>query len=281
MSTHLLHSISLEQKQNQKHSNGVEYGSIDHPKSPNNGTSNHQHRHPPREEHLGKHRQYWRDMILGVNDGLVSTFLLVSGVVGSGLSPTDILLTAIAGALAGAVSMAAGEYVATKSQNEVLAGEIGLEKVHIRDNNADEIKELKDLLETIGIPADKLELRQQLYTHYEQDPDALLKLMIALEFGVVEEEERSPLWAATASGFLFFAGSLPSLLPFALGDLSTQQALALACGCTVVALLIVGIVKTWATRGNCFHAAMENLLVAGVGGLLAYYVGALFDKIIR
>lgn len=77
-----------------------------------------------RTEHLGKHRQYWRDIILGVNDGLVSTFLLVAGVAGSGLSSTDILLTAIAGALAGAVSMAAGEFTATKSQNEVLKGTI-------------------------------------------------------------------------------------------------------------------------------------------------------------
>ncbi len=267
--------MSLELKESPE----IEYGAIDPSKGPIDTSI--QGRHPPRVEHLGKHRQYWRDMILGVNDGLVSTFLLVSGVVGSGLSPADILLTAIAGALAGAVSMSAGEYVATKSQNEVLAGEIGLEKVHIRDNNADEIRELKGLLETIGIPLDKLELRQQLYTHYEQDPDALLKFMIALEFGVVEEEERSPILAAVASGLLFFVGSLPSVLPFAAGDLSTKQALAIACGVTALALLIVGVVKTWATRGNCFRAALENLCVAGVGGLLAYYVGVLFDKIIR
>lgn len=58
-----------------------------------------------RMEHLGASRQYWRDMILGVNDGLVSTFLLVAGVGGGGMSSGDILLTGIAGALAGAVSM--------------------------------------------------------------------------------------------------------------------------------------------------------------------------------
>jgi len=60
---------------------------------------------PVRKEHLGANRQYWRDMILGVNDGLISTFLLVAGVGGGGLSSRDILLTGIAGALAGAVSM--------------------------------------------------------------------------------------------------------------------------------------------------------------------------------
>lgn len=236
---------------------------------------------PRRIEHLGKHRQYWRDMILGVNDGLISTFLLVSGVVGSGLSPTDILLTAIAGALAGAVSMSAGEYIATKSQNEVLQGEIGLEQQHIREDIAEEIKEVDVLLETIGIPQEKEELRQQLFYHYENDPDALLKLMVALEFGVVEEEERSPFFAAFASGILFFLGSLPSLLPFACGEQSTSRSLLIACVATVIALLIVGAVKTWATRGNWLSAALENLAIAGVGGVLAYYVGALFDHIVH
>lgn len=58
-----------------------------------------------RVEHLGTSRQYWRDIILGVNDGLISTFLLVAGVAGGGLDSRDILLTGVAGALAGGVSM--------------------------------------------------------------------------------------------------------------------------------------------------------------------------------
>jgi len=78
----------------------IVYGTID--------VSDHSNKSGPPDEHLGKHRQYWRDIILGVNDGLVSTFLLVTGVAGGGLSSIDILLTAIAGAIAGAVSMFAG-----------------------------------------------------------------------------------------------------------------------------------------------------------------------------
>ena len=73
--------------------------------------------------HIGETRQYWRDIILGVNDGLVSIFLLVVAVVSGGLGQEQVLLTAIAGAIAGAVSMAAGEYLATKSQEEVLHAE--------------------------------------------------------------------------------------------------------------------------------------------------------------
>ena len=79
------------------------------------------------EPHIGASRQYMRDIILGVNDGLVSTFLLVSGVVGGGLSSTDVLLTGVAGALAGMISMAIGEYLATKSQEEVFDAELALE----------------------------------------------------------------------------------------------------------------------------------------------------------
>ena len=83
--------------------------------------------------HIGATRQYWRDIILGVNDGLVSVFLLVVGVVGGGLDPGQVFLTAIAGSIAGAVSMAAGEFLATKSQDEVLAAELDLERIHIKE----------------------------------------------------------------------------------------------------------------------------------------------------
>lgn len=243
--------------------------------------SNENHQNRKRIEHLSKHRQYWRDIILGVNDGLVSTFLLVAGVAGSGLTSTDILLTAIAGALAGAVSMASGEFVATKSQNEVLQGEIGLEMIHIRDNKEDELREVTRHLEIIGIPPEKTELHNSLIEHYENDSSALLKLMAALEFGVIEEETRSASIAALFSGILFILGSLPSLLPFIPKNQTPLLGLLIAASSTSISLLIVGGIKTWATRGNCLRAAIENLGIAGLGGVFAYFVGRLFDKILH
>jgi VIT1/CCC1 family predicted Fe2+/Mn2+ transporter len=234
-----------------------------------------------RTQHLGKHRQYWRDIILGVNDGLISTFLLVAGVSGSGLSSTDILLTAIAGALAGAVSMASGEFIATKSQNEVMKGEIKLERTHIRENKKDELGELTELLQVIGITSANPGLIDQLVAYYDNDNNALLKLMIALEFGVVEDEERSPITAALVSGFLFTLGSLPSVLPFAIENVTAKMGLVCAAVATTLSLFLVGGIKTWATRGNCWNAAAENLIVAGLGGLVAYFVGKFFDGIVH
>ncbi len=238
----------------------------------------HEYRQRPAfTEHLGKHRQYWRDIILGVNDGLVSMFLLVAGVVGGGMATRNILLTAVAGAIAGAVSMAAGEYMATKSQDEVFQGEIELEREHIRDFREDELHELRDLLDGIGLNGD---LREQVVQHFNGDDESLLKVMTALEFGVIEEERRSAYAAAGMSGGLFLLGAAPSVIPFAIVTTPGPGLVAAGIG-SVTGLLIVGAIKTWATRGKPLRAAVENLLIAGAGGGLAYWVGVGFDRIVN
>ena len=101
---------------------------------------------PGYEPHIGESRQYWRDIILGVNDGLVSIFLLAIGVVGGGLASRDILLASIAAAVAGAISMAAGEYLATKSQDEILSAELRLERTHIEKFRDWELDQLRGLI---------------------------------------------------------------------------------------------------------------------------------------
>lgn len=233
----------------------------------------------PRMEHLGKHRQYWRDIILGVNDGLVSTFLLVAGVTGGGLSSQSILLTAISGAVAGAISMCAGEYVATKSQNEVMRGELALERIHIDENLDAELEEMDlQLLTLIGIGDSEGELRQELNNFYRSNPTALYQLMTALEFGVVDTEERSPVRAGLISCLLFIGGATPSVIPFACSKDQPTHGLIAAAGLTSLCLLVVGAVKTWATRSNCTTAALENLVIAVFGGGIAYGVGVLFES---
>ena len=234
-----------------------------------------------RMEHLGASRQYWRDMILGVNDGLISTFLLVAGVAGGGLSSREILLTAIAGAIAGAVSMCAGEYVATKSQNEVIRGEVALERIHVERYRDEELSELGDLLDLIGITQEQALLRGNMKDFYRDNPRALLQIMKALEFGVLDKEMRSPVRAGLFSCMLFTVGSLPSVIPFVFSGDSPKLGLVAAAVATVAALMVVGAIKTWATRTKWMSAAVENLLIAGFGGCFAYGVGLLFDSIVN
>lgn len=228
--------------------------------------------------HLGQNRPYWRDIVLGVNDGLVSTFLLVAGVSGAGFSISDTLLTGISGALAGAISMAAGEYLATKSQDEVSQGELALEQEHIRDHHADEVHEVRVLLQNIGI--DECDLRDQLIQYYQDNDDALMKIMMALEFGVITTERRSSIKAALFSCGTFLIGALPSVIPFAFVK-SMPIGLIVSGGLTGLGLALVGWIKSFATRGNPIRAASENLLIGGVGGALAYLVGELFNLLIN
>ncbi|HET9259604.1 MAG TPA: VIT1/CCC1 transporter family protein [Acidimicrobiia bacterium] len=222
--------------------------------------------------HIGETRQYWRDIILGVNDGLVSIFLLVVGVVSGGLDRTQVLLTAIAGAIAGAVSMAAGEYLATKSQDEVLDAEIALERTHILKFKDLELGQLREFFTEMGVKPDKLE---GVMDAFNDNDDAILGAMAALEFGAVESERRSPYKAMLASGGLFLLGSLPSVLPFVLAE-STTVALAWATALSLLGLFVVGVVKARVARTSWVRSGLENLVVAGVGGVIAWGIGQAF-----
>ncbi|HLF61153.1 MAG TPA: VIT1/CCC1 transporter family protein [Acidimicrobiia bacterium] len=223
----------------------------------------------PYESHIGETRQYWRDMILGVNDGLVSMYLLVVGVVSGGLDTSQVLLTALAGALAGAVSMAAGEYLATKSQDEVLEAEMALERVHLKDHRAMEVGQLREMFSDMGIADEDLE---SVVAAFDRSDEAMLNAMKALEFGFVESERRSPFRAMIASGLLFLVGSLPSIIPFMVFD-TNPPALAWASVLALGGLFTVGVVKARVTRNNWLISGLENMMIAGVGGLVAWLIG--------
>jgi VIT1/CCC1 family predicted Fe2+/Mn2+ transporter len=219
--------------------------------------------------HLGETRQYWRDIILGVNDGLVSIFLLVVGVVGGGLDTGQVLLTGVAGALAGAISMAAGEYLATKSQDEVLDAELQLEKTHIRDFKDMEIEQLRGFFLHMGVRPEDL---PGVMAAFEDNDEAILNAMKSLEFGVVDSERRSAYRAMAASGLLFLLGSLPAVVPFALAS-STTFALILATLFSLAGLFVVGVIKAMVVEKNWLVSGLENMLVSGLGGVAAWFIG--------
>ncbi len=228
------------------------------------------------EEHLGASRQYMRDIILGVNDGLVSTFLLVAGVVGGGLSATQVLLTGVAAAIAGMISMGTGEYLATKSQEEVFDAEMELETKHLKEHRDHERDELRHMFGEMGLRGDDLETVVHII---DKNDDAMLGVMAGLEFGVVDTEKRNSFVAAFASAGLFLAGALPSVLPFVFLD-DTGTALLVAAVLTGIGLLAVGAAKTTMTKTNPFTAAFENMSIGFVGGILSYLVGSLFESMI-
>lgn len=223
------------------------------------------------EPHIGESRQYWRDIILGVNDGLVSIFLLVVGVVGGGLDTAQVILTATAGAIAGAISMASGEYLATKSQDEVFEAELALERVHLKEHREMEVDQLRGFFSDMGVAEDDLD---HVVEAFNRSDETMLNAMAALEFGVVESERRSAYRAMALSGLLFLAGSLPSVLPFAFID-DTRTALIWATPLALGGLFLVGVMKARVTKVSRVKAGLENMVIAGLGGLAAWGIGSL------
>ncbi len=230
---------------------------------------------PEYQPHIGASRQYVRDVILGVNDGLVSTFLLVSAVVGGGLTATQVLLTGTSGALAGMISMAIGEYLATKSQEEVLEAEMILEREHLRDHRDHEREQLAEMLGDMGLEGDDLDTVVRII---DSNEEAMFGMQAALEFGVVDSERRNPIAAGLASGALFLGGAIPPIVPFVFMD-DTGQALIASAVLSGIALFTVGAVKTLATKKNAVLSGLENLALGLVGGVLAYLVGSAFDSV--
>jgi VIT1/CCC1 family predicted Fe2+/Mn2+ transporter len=228
---------------------------------------------PPYRPHVGPALQYIRDIVLGVNDGLVSIFLLVAGVVGASFTSRQVFLSAVAASIAGAVSMAAGEYVATKSQEETFEREMLLEREHLKYHREVEREEVREMFGDMGLPSDQVEL---IVDTLDGDDETFLRVMMALEFGVVDQQRRNPYTAMIASGGLFLLGSLPSVIPFFLID-RPGVALLVAGLATSIGLFAVGAVKSRVTFTNPIISGVENLLIGVAGAILSYGVGVLFD----
>lgn len=228
---------------------------------------------PPYRPHIGESRPYLRDVVLGVNDGLVSILLLVAGLVGGQLSPSAVLLGSVVGALAGAVSMALGEYLATKSQDEVWEAELSLEDEHIKFHRDQEIAQLPELLGQFGIEGDDLAEAVRIFSATDH---RLKQTMAVLEFGVVESERRSPYRAGIMSGGMFLVGSAIPILPFLFSP-QPNAGMVWSFGLTFVGLFGVGWTKTRITNNSGVRSGLENMLIAGAGAVIAWWVGRLLD----
>ena len=143
----------------------------------------------PYRPHAGEGSQYLRDFILGVNDGLISTFLVVVGVVGGNYTTLQALLAAISSAVAGALSMGIGEYIATKSQLQVNDGEMRLESEHFKYHRDVELEQLRQFLANVNLSGNLLEA---VVAEVGRSDQGMMKMMQAFEFGGEEELERQP-----------------------------------------------------------------------------------------
>jgi vacuolar iron transporter family protein len=208
-----------------------------------------------------------RAAVFGVNDGLVSIACLVMGVAGAESGNDVILLTGVAGLLAGAFSMAAGEYISMRSQREMFEYQIGLERDELAQYPEEEASELALIYTARGMPEDDAKAFAQ---RMIADPELGLYTLAREELGLNPDELGSP-WMAASSSFIAFGigGSIP-ILPYLFGFIySLQTAIAL----TVLALFSVGAVLSLFTGRSALWGGLRMLLIGGSAGVLTYAIG--------
>ncbi len=211
-----------------------------------------------------------RAAVFGVNDGLVSNCSLILGVAGATASNSVIVLSGVAGLLAGAFSMAAGEWVSVRSQREMFEYQIGLERKELAEYPAEEAQELALIYEARGLPPDEA---AALATATIADPARALDTLAREELGLNPDELGSP-WGAATSSFLSFAvGALIPLVPFLL--LKGGAALGISIGVTAVALFAVGAAISLFTGRNAARDGVRMLAIGGVAGALTFSIGKL------
>lgn len=211
-----------------------------------------------------------RAAVFGVNDGLVSNASLIFGVAGATADSGMILLAGIAGLLAGAFSMAAGEYVSVRSQREMYEYQIGLERDELKQYPEEEASELAMIYAARGIPQEEA---RRMASMILADPTRALDTLAREELGLNPAELGSPWGAAGFSFGSFGVGALLPLLPF-LFD-SGPAALHVSVALTAAALFGVGAVLSLFTGRRALHGGLRMLLIGGAAGLLTFLIGKL------
>jgi len=211
-----------------------------------------------------------RAAVFGVNDGLISNCSLILGVAGAASGSTVIILAGVAGLLAGAFSMAAGEYVSMRSQREMFEYQIGLERKELAQYPEEEAEELALIYAARGLSREEA---VALANQSLADPESALDTLAREELGLNPDELGSPWGAAIASFVSFAVGALVPLLPFLL--LARNAALYTSLGMTGVALFGVGAIISLFTGRSAARDGLRMLAIGGAAGALTYGFGRL------
>ena len=223
----------------------------------------------------GRHRAVGgnalRAAVLGANDGLVSNLSLVMGVAGAQLSGQGVLITGLAGLLAGACSMAMGEWLSVQSARELSQRQLAIEAEEIRAVPQEEQQELALIYEAKGLPAeDARKVAAEIMT----DEAKALYTLAHEELGIDPEELGGSPWEAAGMSFALFAiGAIVPVAPFIF--LTGMPAVGTSVGVSAAALFLIGAAITLFTGRNALYAGGRQLLFGLTAAGLTYGIGRL------
>lgn len=217
-----------------------------------------------------------REVVFGAQDGLVSTLAVVATVAGATHDPFSVIVAGIATGLAGVFSMAAGEYIGSKSQREIFDAQITDERHEIVERPGEAQAEVAFMLAEEGLgEEDAVRIVEIMARH----PEVLLRTMVTRELGIhVEDEQGGVLRGSLFMGAAFGLGAAVPILPFLILPIDT--ALPAAVVATGAVLFGIGVVKSrWTHRGP-IGSGLEVLALAAVAGVAGYLFGTVLPQIL-
>ncbi len=232
-----------------------------------------EHGHTPEEiaRRIGspEGRGVLRDAVYGAIDGAVTTFAIVAGVAGAGLSPFIVVALGIANVLADGFSMAAANYSGTKADLDNMRRIRKVEERHIKEHPEGEKLEVQEILANKGLSGEVLSQATMAVT---QDRKNWIALMMEGEYGLGGIDPHPIKSALTTFLSFLVAGCIP-LVPFILG---LGNAFAISSAMTMVTFFAIGALKSKWSLSPWWRSAIETLLIGGCAAMIAFYVGTLF-----
>jgi vacuolar iron transporter family protein len=217
-----------------------------------------------------------REAIFGAQDGLVSTLAVVSTVSGATHDRYSVLIAGVAAGLAGIFSMAAGEYLSSKSQREISLAQIASERANVADRPAEAQLELSRLFVEDGLPDDEARIVAEVIGRHRE---VMLNTKVLRQFGVsLEDAAGSPIQGAVVMGTAFALGALAPILPYLL--LPFDVAVYGSVVATASVLFVIGVAKTRWTRGHPIVSGIEILVIGAVAGIVGFFFGNILPSLL-
>lgn len=212
-----------------------------------------------------------RAAVLGGNDGLVSNFSLVMGVAGATHGQEGVLLAGLAGLLAGALSMALGEWISVKSSQELYENQMEIEMEELLTSPENEMKELELIYKAKGIPEQQA---REMAAAILKDPEHAHELLVKEELGInAEELKGSAFEAALYSFFLFAIGAIIPVFPFMF--LTGTNAILLSAGASAVGLFVIGAAITLFTGKSIWYSGFRQVIFGLAAAAVTFGIGKL------
>ena len=222
---------------------------------------------------------YLKDFVYGAIDGTVTTFAVVSGVAGAGLDARIVIVLGFANLLGDGFSMAASNYLGTRTESQLREKARAMESRHIQHAPDGEIEEVRQIYANKGFEGDDLERAVEIIT---SNKERWIDTMLVDELGIPLESP-SPFNAAATTFLAFCAVGMLPLLAFIFGYFVPVESTSLylmSTGITAGAFFFVGAAKSWFVDQRWYWSGMETLAIGGVAALLAYLAGLFLKGIV-